>query len=331
MDYQDYYKTLGVDKKASAAQIKKAYRKLARQHHPDMNPGDKKAEERFKQINEAYEVLSDPERRRKYDQLGASYQQYRRTGGDPRGFDWSQWASGGMGGQPGGARVREAYSGNLDDLFGGGGFSDFFSSIFGGADAGQDVFRRAGTRGSRASSAQGVRGQDYEQEIEITLEEAFAGTTRALSKDGQRLEVKIPPGAKTGTKVRLVGQGTSGIGGPAGDLYLVVKVLPHQEFERDGDDLRCDLPVDLYTAILGGEAVVHTLSGDVKLKIVPETQSGRAIRLSGQGMPRLRDKTRGDLVVKVRVMIPQELSERERELFRELSKLRQGDTRQRTR
>jgi curved DNA-binding protein len=319
MEYQDYYKTLGVDKKASAAQIKKAYRKLARQYHPDMNPGDKKAEERFKQINEAYEVLSDAERRRKYDQLGTDYQRYQRTGGDPSGFDWSQWMGGSQpGGQPGGVRVE--YSGNLDDLFGGGGFSDFFSSIFGGANAGagQDAFRRAGTR-----SAQGVRGQDFEQEVEITLEEAFAGTSRVLSKDGQRIEVKIPAGARTGSKVRLAGQGTSGIGGPAGDLFLVVKVLPHAVFERDGDDLRCELPLDLYTAVLGGEAVVHTLGGDVKLKIPPETQSGRTIRLAGQGMPHLREsKTRGDLWVKVRVTIPQHLSKREQELFQELARLR---------
>jgi curved DNA-binding protein len=320
MEYQDYYKVLGVDKKASVAQIKKAYRKLARQYHPDMNPGDKKAEERFKQINEAYEVLSDAERRRKYDQLGASYHQYARTGGDPRGFDWSQW-TGGFGGQPGGARVE--YSGNIEDLFGGGGFSDFFNSIFGGAGVGQDVFKRASGRGERAYSTRGAHGQDYEQQVEITLEEAFTGTTRILAKDGQRLEVKIPPGAHTGTKVRLSGQGTSGIGGPAGDLYLVVKVSPHALFERDGDDLRCELPVDLYTAALGGEAILHALGGDVKLKIAPQTQSGRTIRLAGQGMPRLRDpKTRGDLFARVRVMLPHPLTERELESFSELARLR---------
>jgi curved DNA-binding protein len=325
MEYQDYYKTLGVEKNATGAQIKKAYRKLARELHPDMNPGNKRAEERFKQINEAYEVLSDPERRKKYDQLGASYQQYQRMGGDPRGFDWSQWA-GGFGGQPGG-NVRVEY-GDLGDLFGGGDFSDFFTSIFGGAGAGQDVFRRA----SRSASSQGVRGRDSEQEVEITLEEAFSGTSRILSRDGQRIEVKIPAGASTGTKVRLKGQGTSGIGGPAGDLYLVVKVLPHDTFEREGDNLRCKLSVDLYTAVLGGEVIVHAPGGDIKLKIPPETQSGRTIRLAGQGMPHLRDaKTRGDLLVQVQVLIPQKLMERERELFRELAKLRQGDTRERTR
>src|SRR5512136_1573328 len=252
MDYQDYYKVLGVEKNATQAQMKKAYRKLAREYHPDMNPGDKKAEERFKRINEAYEVLSDQDKRRKYNQLGASYQQYQHMGGDPRGFDWSQW-TGGFGGQPGG-NVRVEY-GDLGDLFGGGDFSDFFTSIFGGAGAGQDVFQRA----SRSASSPGVRGRDAEQEIEITLEEAFAGTARVLSRDGQRIEVKIPAGASTGTRVRLKGQGTSGIGGPAGDLYLVVRVLPHETFERDGDHLRCKLAVDLYTAVLGGEAVVHAL------------------------------------------------------------------------
>ena len=322
MDYQDYYKVLGVNKSASNAEIKKAYRKLARKYHPDMNPGDKKAEERFKQINEAYEVLSDPERRKKYDQLGASYQRYQHMGGDPRNFDWSQWANGF--GQPGGVRVE--YGGNLDDLFGGaGGFSDFFTSVFGGM--GPRTSQQAGRRARSSvyeSPNLSTRGQDFEQEIEITLEEAFAGTTRVLQKDGQRLEVKIPVGARTGTKVKFAGQGATGIGsGQAGDLYLVVKVLPHETFEREGDDLRCELPVDIYTAILGGEATVHTLSGDVKLKIPPETQSGRIFRLAGQGMPRLRDpQTRGDLKVKVRVMIPQHLGAREKELFQELAALR---------
>jgi len=318
MEYQDYYKILGVDKNATEAQIKKAYRKLARQYHPDMNPGDKKAEERFKQINEAYEVLSDPERRRKYDQLGADYQRYQRMGGDPSGFDWSRWTTGGW---PGGVRVE--YTGDLGDLFGSSDFSDFFNAIFGGmaSGTGQEAFRRA-------SAQPGVRGRDYEQEVEITLEEAFTGTRRVLSRGSQRIEAKIPPGARTGTKVRLAGQGPAGIGGPAGDLYLVVKVLPHQTFEREGDDLRCELPVDLYTAVLGGEVIVHTLGGDVKLKIPPETQSGRTIRLAGQGMPHLRDpKTRGDLLVKVRVMIPQHLSARERELFQELARLRKGHDR----
>jgi curved DNA-binding protein len=166
-----------------------------------------------------------------------------------------------------------------------------------------------------------------DQEVEITLEEAFQGTTRVLQKGAQRLDVKIPAGARTGTRVRLAGQGAGGLGsGQAGDLYLVVKVLPHDTFEREGDDLRCELAVDLYTALLGGEASVRTLEGSVTLKIPPETQSGRVFRLAGQGMPQLRDTaSRGDLRVKVRVMIPQQLSARERELFEELVKIRQGN------
>ena len=325
MEYLDYYKVLGVDKNATAAQIKKAYRKLARESHPDMNPGDKKAEDRFKRINEAYEVLSDQDKRRKYDQLGASYQQYQHMGGDPRGFDWSQWANsmGGMGGRPGG---RVEYSGDLGDLFGSGEFSDFFQSIFGGVGMGQGASPRSGRRArSSVYESPGIRrGEDVDQQVEITLEEAFHGTARVLQKGNQRLDVKIPAGARTGTKVRLAGQGSTGLGsGPAGDLYLVVKVLPHETFEREGDDLRCELPVDLYTAILGGEAVVRTLDGEVKLKITTETQSGRVFRLAGQGMPKLREPaSRGDLRVKVRVMIPQRLTARERELFQELAKLR---------
>ncbi len=317
MEYQDYYKVLGVDKTATEAQIKKAYRKLARQYHPDMNKGDKNAEEHFKHVNEAYEVLSDPERRRKYDQLGSSYQQYQQAGGQPGGFDWGQWMGGAAGGgRPGNVRVEY---GDLNDLFGGGGFSDFFQSIFGGAGgAAQDVYQRRGTRATT-----GVRGQDYEQEVEITLPEAYHGTTRILSKDGQRLEVKIPAGARTGTRVRLSGQGSQGLGGPAGDLFLVVRVLPDPNFEREDDNLRTEVPVDVYTAVLGGEVTVHGLDGDVRLKIKPETQSGQIIRLRGQGMPHLRDpKTRGDLLVKTRITIPEELSARERELFQELASLR---------
>jgi curved DNA-binding protein len=307
MEYKDYYKILGVDRNAEEKEIKKAYRKLARQHHPDVNPGDKAAEERFKDINEAYEVLSDPEKRRKYDQLGSSWQQWQRTGRDPSGFDWSQWFSGA---QPGGVRVEYRDLGDLGDLFGGGGFSDFFQSVFGGMGAPQ---------------ARPRRGQDYTQPVEITLEEAFQGASRMIQKDGRRLEVKIPPGVRTGSKVRVAGEGSPGIaGGTSGDLYLEVMVLPHSVFEREGDDLRCEVPVNLYTAVLGGEVKVPTLSGDVMLKIPPETQGGRTFRLRGKGMPNLRNpKKRGDLYARLRVQTPQRLSKREKELFRELASLRQ--------
>jgi len=305
MEYKDYYKTLGVNRNAEEKEIKKAYRKLARQYHPDMNPGDKAAEEHFKDINEAYEVLSDPEKRRKYDQLGSSWQQWQRTGRDPGGFDWSRWSSAA---QPGGVRVEYRDLGDLGDLFGRD-FSDFFQSIFGGMGAPQ---------------ARPRRGQDYTQPVEITLEEAFQGTTRMIQKDGRRLEVKIPPGVTTGSKVRVAGEGSPGIvGGASGDLYLEVKVLPHSLFEREGDDLRCEVPVNLYTAVLGGEVKVPTLSGDVMLNIPPETQGGRTFRLRGKGMPNLGNpKKRGDLYARLMVQVPQKLSQREKELFRELASLR---------
>ncbi len=262
-------------------------------------------------------MLTDPEKRRKYDQLGASWQQWQRTGRDPGGFDWSQWSAG----APGGGRVHVEY-GDLGDLFGGafggGGFSDFFEAIFGGMGR-QGPQTWTGTR-----QAQPRRGQDYEQPVEITLEEAFSGTRRVLEKEGRRIEVKIPPGVKTGSKVRIAGEGAPGFGGGAtGDLYLKVTVLPHEVFERKGDDLYCEVPVDLYTAILGGETNVPTLEGTVSLKIPPETQGGRTFRLKGQGMPQLRDSNKhGDLYAKVKVVLPKDLSPKEKELFRDLAQIR---------
>ncbi|MDI7276513.1 MAG: J domain-containing protein [Anaerolineae bacterium] len=309
MEYRDYYEVLGVGRNASEREIKRAYRQLARKYHPDVNPGDRTAEERFKEINEAYEVLSDPEKRRKYDELGANYRQWQRMGGRPGDFDWSQWMAGG----PAGGRVHVEY-GDLSDLFGGG-FSDFFQSIFGGMGptmAGAE--RRTGP----------ARGRDFEQPVQITLEEAFAGTTRLLRSDGRTLEVKIPAGVRTGSRVRVAGEGSPGRGGaPRGDLYLVVEVLPHPRFRVDGDDLRVEVAVDLYTAVLGGEVAVPTPRGQVMLKIPPETQGAQVFRLRGQGMPRLRDpSSRGDLYAEVRIDVPQKLSERERELFRQLAQLR---------
>ena len=310
MEYKDYYKILGVERNATEKDIKRAYRQLARKYHPDVNPGDQQAEERFKEINEAYEVLSDPEKRRKYDELGANYQQWQRAGGRPGDFDWSQWFAG----APGGGRVRVEY-GDLGDLFGGGGgFSDFFQSIFGGMGA-----RGAGTQQAWGS----MRGRDYEQPVQITLEEAFSGTTRLLRTDSRTLEVKIPAGVRTGSRVRVSGEGGAGQGGAArGDLYLVIEVLPHPRFKLEGDNLRTEVPVDIYTAVLGGEVMVPTLKGQVMLKIPPETQGGRVFRLRGQGMPGLGGKPPGDLYVEVKIQVPQRLSEREKQLFRELAQLR---------
>lgn len=306
MDYRDYYQILGVARGATQNEIKKAYRKLARQYHPDNNPSDKKAEAKFKEINEANEVLSDPDKRKKYDQLGSQFQQYQRTGGDPRGFDWSQWASS----QGQSARGQA----DLNDLFGSGDFSDFFTSIFGGAGA-----------ASRSRRRGPARGRDIEQPIEIGLQDAYHGATLSLQKDGQKLEVKIPPGVGTGSKIRMSGQGAPGqSGGTPGDLYLYVNVLPDPTFERDNNNLRTTLTIDLYTAILGGEIGVPTISGSVQLKIPAGTQPGQTFRLRGQGMPHLHDdKTRGDLLVKINVNLPAQLSDSERKLFEQLQQLRQ--------
>ena len=323
MEYKDYYEILGVDRNATEAEIKKAYRKLARQYHPDVNQGDKAAEARFKEINEANEVLSDAEKRRKYDELGQQYQRWQQTGGQPSGFDWSQYATAGQpGASYGGTRVEYA---DLNDLFGGGGggFSDFFESMFGGGGYGGGRTVYESPRGTRAPA----RGQDIEGEVDVTLEEAYHGTQRMLSiDDGRRLEVKIPPGVKTGSKVRVQGEGGSGAGGGRGDLYLRVNELPNAVYERRGDDLYRDVPVDLFTALLGGEARVDTMTGPVVLTIPPGTQPGRKFRLKGQGMPKLRTPNEhGDLYAQVRLNLPEKLSDRERELVREWQQLR-GDS-----
>ena len=304
MEYKDYYQILGVDRSADQKEIRRAYRRLARRYHPDVNPGDHSAQERFKEINEAYEVLSDPEKRQKYDQLGTSWRQWQGMGRDPSGFDWGRWFTG----QPGQVYVQY---GDLDEILGGlGGFSDFFQAMFGGAP--KTPWRTTPRRG-----------RDYEQEVEITLEEAFRGTTSILSKDGRRLEVKIPPGVGSGSRIRMAGEGADGYGGAKGDLYLRLKVAPHPRFRRRGDDLHVEVPLDLYTAVLGGEVRVPTLKGDIMLKIPPGTQNGKTFRLKGRGMPNLKDpQKRGDLYAKVKVRVPQKLAPRERELFEELMRLR---------
>lgn len=299
MDYKDYYKILGVDKSATTDEIKKAYRKLARKYHPDVNPENKAAEEKFKEINEAHEVLTNPQKRAKYDQLGSSWQAYQQ-GGAGGGFNWNDWAQSGV---------------DINDLFGGGnrqsttGFSDFFEAIF-GSMGGHTIARK---------------GQDYTREIEISLEEAHQGTTRILQKsNNRRIEVKIPAGAKTGTKVRIKGEGGQGSGGaPNGDLFLRVNIAKHPNFEVEGEDLKTTADVDLYTALLGGTAEVMTLKGSLKLKIPAGTQNGKTFRLRGQGIPKLGvANSYGNLYVTVNVKLPQHLSEEEIELFEELRDMR---------
>ena len=310
MDYKDYYQILGVSKTATEKEIKQAYRKLARKYHPDLNPNNKGAQEKFKEINEANDVLSDPDKRRKYDTLGANwqqYEQYQRAGGQGP-FQW--------GGQ--GTQYRTVSPEDFESLFGGGeagGFSDFFRTFFGGGFG--------GVGGSRTQTRP-RRGQDIEQPVDISLDEAYRGTARLVDKDGRRLEIKIPAGVKTGSKIRYGGEGMPGAaGGSAGDLYLRVQVAPHPAYERQGDDLHCELPVDLFTALLGGEATVQTLKGQLALKIPPETQSGKVFRLAGQGMPHLNEPNSfGDLYAQVRIVLPEHLTAEERALVQKLAELR---------
>jgi len=299
MDYKDYYKILGVERNASEDDIRKAYRKLAMQYHPDRNPNDQQAEERFKEINEAYQVLNDPTKRAHYDRLGSDYSNWQRRGA-PGDFNWDQY-----GGFPGGVRVEY---GDLDDLFGGGGggFSDFFRTIFG---------QGAGT-GTRTRTRQQPQG--YQQELEITLEEAFQGTTRVFESDGKQKQVRIPAGVRTGSKVRVAGAGPNGL-----DLYLIVDVKEDPRFERRGNDLHTTATVNVFTAILGGEADVETLSGKVKLNIPAGTQPEQVFRLAGRGMPSLKNKDeKGDLYVRLKVQVPKYLSPKQRELLEEASRLK---------
>jgi curved DNA-binding protein len=312
MEYKDYYQILGVDRNASEEEIKRAYRKLALQHHPDRNPGDDQAEEQFKAINEAYQVLSDSEKRARYDQLGSAYSTWRQSGGAPGGFNWDDWyASSGSGG---GVRVE---MGDLDDLLGGS-FSEFFRRIFGGMDVDPGYSTRQAFRRQPRASA-----PVYQNQVSISLHEAYHGATRHLEVDGRRLEVKIPAGARTGTKVRIPGVGPTAPDGRKGDLYLVIDVAKDARFERKGSNLHTHIPVDLYTAVLGGEIEVPTLAGQVMLSVPAGTQPGQTFRLSGRGMPHLNNSDQhGDLLVTVDIRIPKELNERERSLYEELAKLR---------
>lgn len=306
MDFKDYYKILGVERKASADEIKKAYRKLAVKFHPDKNPNNKQAEEKFKEINEAYEVLGNDEKRKKYDELGENWNQYRQQGGQEGGFDWSKWQN------AGGGRQRTYTTG--DDFGDAGDFSDFFENIFGGAQAG-----RGGSR-----SRQPRKGQDYEADLSISLEEAYSGTTRQLETDGEKLQIKIKPGVKEGQVLRLKEKGGHGMNnGPRGDVMIRVHVETHPLFERKGDDLYCDIPVELYTAVLGGKSLIHTLKGNIRIDISKETGSGKTLRLKGMGMPRFgKENEFGDLYAKVKIVVPKNLSEEEKDLFKKLASLR---------
>jgi curved DNA-binding protein len=300
MEYKDYYKVLGVDRNASQDEIKKAYRKLAMKYHPDKNPGDKAAEDKFKDINEANEVLSDPQKRARFDQLGESYNQWQQRGGSANDFNWADWYSQ----SPGGVRVEV---GDMGDMFGG--FSDFFSAIFGGGPVGYggESFRRRTSRAPQQT-------RSYNQPVKINFQEAFEGTKRILQINDRKIEVKIPAGAKSGTKVRV-----SGVGPNQSDIYLVVDVEPDNRYERQGDDLHTDFSVDLYTAVLGGEVKVPTPKGEVMLNIPAGTQNGRIFRLAGRGMSNLKNQNKfGDLYAHVKVQLPTKLSKEQKALFEQL-------------
>lgn len=302
MEFKDYYKVLGVSKSASADEIKKAYRKLAVKYHPDKNPGNKAAEEKFKEISEANEVLGDPEKRKKFDELGSNWQQHQQSG-NGGGFDWSKYA-----GRQGGRQ----YTGN-EEFEGAGDFSDFFESIFGGGHGG----RRPGQRAHK--------GQDYKAEFQVSLEEAYTGSSREIEVNGQTLRLKIKPGVSDNQVLRLKDKGAPGMnGGPNGDLFLTVKVAEHPHFKRKENDLYCDFPVDVYVAVLGGKATVRSLKGTMKIDIPKETDNGKVLRLKGLGMP-LYGKTNeyGDLYAKVNITTPKNLSEKEIELFKQLMQLKQ--------
>ena len=327
MEFKDYYSTLGVAKTASDKELKTAYRKLARKFHPDVNPGDKAAEAKFKEINEAYEVLGDPEKRKKYDELGANWRMYEQAGpgAGPQGGAWNVNVGGG--GAPGGFRTMTEEE--MREMFGDGDpFSDFFHTFFGGATGGPDAGRRTRGRGRGPR-----RGSDVEQEIELGLDDAYHGAMRrlAITYDGEArtVDVRIPPGVGDGSRVRIAGEGEHGSGGgPSGDLYLRIRLAPHSVFERKGRDLYVHVPVPLTTAVLGGEVDVRTLGGRaLRLKIPPTTQNAQVFRLKGHGMPVAgKPEEFGDLYATADVQLPRQLTTAQREHFEALQKLERGSS-----
>jgi curved DNA-binding protein len=311
MEFKDYYKILGIEKSATKEEISKAFRKLAVKYHPDKNPNNKAAEEKFKEITEANEVLSDSEKRKNYDALGANWNQYQSSGGGFEDF-FSQYGGGRRSG------TTYEFSGDLGDLFGGmgGGFSDFFESFFGGR--GRQTRSGFGSEGFQNQPT----GVDVEADLHISLEEAFNGSERQVNVDGKKLKIKINPGTSDGQKLRLKGLGRSSIqGGTKGDLFLNIHILQHPFYEIKDGELFYNLDVDLYTTLLGGKEEIKTLDGKIISINIPEgTESEKILRLKKLGLR--KDTERGDLFVKVHVMIPKNLSDKEKKLFKELSRLR---------
>ena len=306
MIYKDYYKDLGIGKSATPAEIKKAYRTFANKYHPDKTNGDKAAEEKFKAVNEANEVLSDPVKRKKYDQFGADWKHYEEGGAQPGGFDWSKYASGG-------GQTRRPSTDESDTVFADEGVNDLFEMLFG---------QRSGQQQGRRSVV--IKGEDLETQTTLSLEEAYHGTKWLIQLNGQTIKVTIKPGASDQQMLRIPGRGAGGhSGGPNGDLFLTVRITPHPEYQRKGNDLHRDLPVNLYTAVLGGKAEIKTLKGKVTVNIPKGTSNGKELRLRGLGMPVYGKKGKfGDLLVKVDVVLPEHLGTEEIDLFSKLAGLR---------
>ena len=292
MEFIDYYKILGVDKSASGDDIKKAYRKLARKMHPDLNPNDKEAHQKFQQINEANEVLSDPEKRKKYDQYGKDWQHAEQFEQQRQSQGRSQYTGG------------QQFKGDM-----GGDFSSFFESMFG--------------ESGRSSQAK-FRGQDYNAELKLNLTDAMQTQQQTLTVNGKNIRITIPAGIENGQVIKLKGYGAPGVnGGPAGDLYITFSIAAHAKFQRSGNDLYTTATIDLYTALLGGETTIDTLNGKVKLKVNPETQGGTKIRLKGKGFPVYKKEGEfGDLYITYEIQLPTRLTEEQKELFRQLSNLK---------
>ncbi|MEX1003431.1 MAG: DnaJ C-terminal domain-containing protein [Crocinitomicaceae bacterium] len=301
MDYKDYYKVLGVDKSADQKEIKKVYRKLALKYHPDKNPDNKEAEEKFKEISEAYEVLGDPEKRKKYDSVGENWKNFQGAEAGGGGFNRSQWQQG---------QGSEGFQFEGD-------FSDFFNSMFGGAGG----FRQAGGRQYTPKA------QDYQTDVLLTLEEAFEGTSRSLKYNGHHIRMTFHPGVKDGQQLRVPGKGAPSPvkGGKSGDLYVNIRISPHPLYERQGNDIKQQQNVDLYTAVLGGEIEIKSLAGKWNVKISPGIEQNKVLRLKGKGMPVYQKKKTpqkfGDLYVTLNIEIPKKISEEEKELFRRLQEL----------
>ncbi len=331
MDYKNYYDVLGVSKGASEKEIKKAYRKLAAKYHPDKNPDDPSAEDKFKEVGEAYEVLSDPEKRKLYDQVGKDWKQYQRAGGNGGGFDWQQYAKQAQ--QQGFRGGQRTYRVNMEDVFsqrGGGGqgspFSSFFETIFGGGQpfqgqqrgrSGQQFQQRARRQQQQRTPAK----KNLNVSVTIPLQEAYDGTSRTIRVGEEKMKVKIPAGISDGKMLRLKGKGSASVpGGPRGDLLLNVNVIIPEGYERKGNNLYYNQPVDLYTAVLGGKVNVSTLNGSVNLKIPAGTSGGKLFKLGGLGLPQFKNsKKKGDFYVQVQIVVPDKLTDDEKELFEKLS------------